>query len=208
MWWSFLWCVAPLLFSVFYFVHSRACEAFAQQRRQECARERLSVLSAYAAREGMRAAWNMWNWDCIEGKFKARERETTNERERNIREKIIKWMCCCWRLLLLYYCECGVLEKYWCFSDFIFKLYYSYAFYTFGKTYNKNTFLLRWFIAFICLNGRWFLDETVSLHIGGCSLIYVTLIIEDWLGLKLSIKKLSENPIKNNFLTWRDVLWI
>lgn len=61
-------------------------------------------------------------------------------------------MCCCWRLLLLLWVWC--IGKILIFSDFIIVR----MLFIFRKTYNKNTFLLRWFIAFICLNGRYFGD--------------------------------------------------
>lgn len=63
-----------------------------------------------------------------------------------------KWVCCCWRLLLLLWVWC--IGKILIFSDFIIVR----MLFIFRKTYNKNTFLLRWFIAFICLNGRYFGD--------------------------------------------------
>lgn len=79
-----------------------------------------------------------------------RKNENEVKRNVNVNECVAADGCC------FYYCECGVLEKYWYFSDFIIVR----MLFIFRKTYNKNTFLLRWFIAFICLNGRYFGDYT------------------------------------------------
>lgn len=99
---------------------------------------------------------NMWNWVGIEGKRYKRERESTLwEREKNLRERKLLNECVADAIKSII-----VSVVYWknidVFLILFFKLYYldTYAFYTFEKTYNKNTFLLRWFIAFICLNGE------------------------------------------------------
>lgn len=97
-------------------------------------------------------------WGEILSKSEAREEKNENEVKRNVNvnECVAADGCC--------YCECGVLEKYWYFSDFIIVR----MLFIFRKTYNKNTFLLRWFIAFICLNGRYFGDYIHTLMCCRC----------------------------------------